>query len=106
MATTEIALSASPGPQPAAPVFPASRAQQRFWLLDQLKPGNPGLNVAVRFALRGSLDAALVERAFNRIVERHEILRTTFAMRNGQTIQTVAPALALQVPVHDLRSLS
>src|SRR5947209_6326148 len=104
MATTEMSLA--PAVHRAMLAFPASRAQQRFWLLDQLRPGNPGLNVAVRFAIRGAVDPALVTRAFNVMVERHEILRTTFAMEDGQTMQIVAPSLLLHVPVHDLRSLN
>ncbi len=33
--------------------LPASSGQQRFWVLDQLQPGDPSLNVAVRFGLTG-----------------------------------------------------
>src|SRR5579884_291886 len=107
MATTQMIMEPTPDASASRTlVFPASRAQQRFWLLDQIRPGNPGLNVAVRFALRGNLDSALAEQAFNSILERHEILRTTFAMQDGQTVQIVAPDLRIHVPVHDLRSLA
>jgi amino acid adenylation domain-containing protein len=107
MATVEMPLNESRSAAvPAAPLqFPASRAQERFWLMTQLRPGDPAFNVAVRFALHGDVNASLLTRAFNLMIERHEALRTTFAMIDGQLMQVVAPSLAIHVPVHDLRPL-
>src|SRR5581483_4496926 len=91
---------------PAGPLhFPASRAQERFWLMNQLRPGDPAFNIAARFALHGDVDAALLTRAFNLMIERHEALRTNFSMIDGQLTQVVAPSLSIHVPVHDLRPL-
>ena len=39
-------------------VFPATVGQQGFWYLDQLDPGNPAYNIAVRFRLEGPLQCA------------------------------------------------
>ncbi len=86
--------------------LPTSSVQQRFWVLDQLKPGDPSLNVAVRFSLAGRLDAGVLERALNEIVRRHEILRATFSMIDGQVIQLVSPTLRIPLRITDLRSLS
>lgn len=86
--------------------LPVSSGQQRFWFLDQLKPGDPSLNVAVRFELNGPLEPPILQRALNEIVRRHEILRSTFEMLDGYVVQLVAPVLAIHVPVDDLRSLS
>ncbi len=87
-------------------VFPASLAQQRFWTLDQLEPGNSAYNVAVRFRLEGPLRLGILERAVNEIVRRHEILRTTFAEENGEPVQIVTPELSLRVGCIDLRYLA
>ncbi|MGA9526813.1 MAG: condensation domain-containing protein [Terriglobales bacterium] len=84
-------------------VLPASLCQERFWGLDRLNPGNPTWSVPVRFRLQGTLDPALIERAFNRIIERHEVLRTTFTVVDGEPAQVIKPALEIQVPVIDLR---
>ncbi|HLJ49454.1 MAG TPA: amino acid adenylation domain-containing protein [Bryobacteraceae bacterium] len=83
--------------------LPASSAQQRFWVLDQLKPGDPSLNVAVRFGLTGPLNTELFGRALNEIVQRHEILRASFGMIDGQVMQLVAPSMTIPVPIYDLR---
>ena len=45
-----------------------------------------------RFRLRGALDVAALERAFDAIVARHEALRTTFVERDGQPVQVVEPS--------------
>jgi thioesterase domain-containing protein/acyl carrier protein len=83
--------------------FPCSLAQQRFWVLDQLTPGEPCYNIAVRWKLLGRLDAGLAERAFQLMVERHEVLRTTFRSADGEPVQVVAPNVSITVPVVDVR---
>ncbi len=85
--------------------LPASSVQQRFWVLDQFKPGDPASNVAVRFGLTGMLDRNALEGALNEIVRRHEILRANFEMLDGQVMQLVAPTRSISVQVTDLTSL-
>jgi thioesterase domain-containing protein len=84
-------------------VLPATVAQQSLWWLDQLEPGNPAYNIAVRFRLRGPLRLNCLEQALNEIVRRHEPLRTTFAAVNDAPAQIVAPRLAIALKVDDLR---
>ncbi len=87
-------------------VLPASLGQERFWELDRLNPGNPAWNVPVRFRLQGALNTDRIERAFNEIVRRHEVLRTTFGIVEGSFVQIVKPSLEIRVGVIDLRSLA
>ena len=82
--------------------YPASLAQQRFWLLDKLEPRNPALNIAVRWRIEGDLPAELIEKAFVQIVERHEPLRTSFVDIDGEPFQVVQPEVSLRVPSIDL----
>ncbi|HEY0603581.1 MAG TPA: amino acid adenylation domain-containing protein [Herpetosiphonaceae bacterium] len=77
---------------------PLSFAQQRLWLLDQIGAGN-GYNVVMAAELRGQLDLALMERSFNEIVRRHEILRTTFSLHGQQPVQIIAPALHIPLTI-------
>ena len=85
-------------------VFPATAAQRRFWLLDQLVPGgNPALNTTLAVALRGTLDGGALERALDALAERHESLRTTFQYEGGQLRQLVAPVLGLRAGQVDVR---
>ena len=82
--------------------YPASLAQQRFWVLDKLEPGNSALNVAVRWRIEGDLPAELIERAFAQIIERHETLRTFFVEVDGEPVQVVQPKVPFCVPSIDL----
>ena len=85
--------------------FPTTVAQQGFWYLDRLEPGNPAWNIAVRFRLRGALEVPTLERALNEIVRRHEILRTTFAPVDGEPMQFIHSTGVIPLPVADLGSL-
>lgn len=85
--------------------FPCSVAQERFWLLDRLEPGNPSYNVAVRWRLEGRLSTGLLEHAWREIIARHEILRTRFLEIEGKPVQRVAPASAFKLVEIDLSTL-
>src|SRR5450631_2001178 len=83
-------------------VFPATPAQRRFWLLDQMQPGgNPALNMCFALRWRGPLDQPVLRRALNEVVARHEALRTTFESERGQLRQLIAPNLVLDLPTLD-----
>ncbi|MBW4417621.1 MAG: amino acid adenylation domain-containing protein [Myxacorys californica WJT36-NPBG1] len=84
--------------------FPLSFAQQRLWFIDQLDPGNPTYQIPAIVRLTGKLDVAALEQSFNALVQRHEILRTTFITIDGQPVQNIAPTLKLTIPVTDLQS--
>ncbi|MBW4575169.1 MAG: amino acid adenylation domain-containing protein [Aphanothece sp. CMT-3BRIN-NPC111] len=88
-------------------VFPASFAQARLWFFDQLVPGNPFYNVVTAVRLIGSLNLAALQQTFNEIVRRHEALRTTFSIVEGQPVQVIrASAIGSGVaPIVDLRYL-
>src|SRR5262249_14530829 len=85
--------------------FPASLAQTRFWELDRQVHGNPAYNVAVRFRIEGTLDVSRLEQAVNAMIRRHEVLRGTFRMVDGQLAQVIAPFLEIAILVADLRQL-
>jgi len=70
-------------------VFPATVAQHRFWLLDQIQPGNPALNVPLAARLTGRVDVELLERVVNEVAKRHEILRTSFRVIDGNLAQVI-----------------
>ncbi|HYP40298.1 MAG TPA: SDR family NAD(P)-dependent oxidoreductase, partial [Chloroflexia bacterium] len=90
-------------PAPRDGHLPLSYPQQQQWFLDQLALGNPIYNVPVALRITGSIDAAVLERVLSEIVRRHEVLRTTFSVADGQPVQVIAPALALDLPTIDLR---
>lgn len=85
-------------------VFPASFAQQRLYFLEQLVPDTSFYNVPTVIRLVGTLNLNALRQSFNEIVRRHEILRTTFVMVEGQPVQVIAPHLSVFLPVIDLQT--
>nr|WP_232805820.1 non-ribosomal peptide synthetase/type I polyketide synthase [Glycomyces xiaoerkulensis] len=77
-------------PAPAADDYPLSPAQTRMYIAAQMDPGRLIYNMPSATRLDGSLDPERVRTALRRLIERHEPLRTTFAMRGGEVRQRVA----------------
>ncbi|WP_328956977.1 condensation domain-containing protein [Kitasatospora purpeofusca] len=69
-----------------------SFAQRRLWFLDQLRPDDVAYVIPAAYRLRGELDADALERALAGVVERHEVLRTRFALNGDEPYQLVEPA--------------
>lgn len=84
--------------------FPVSPAQKRIWLQNEERPGNSAYNASFRWSLEGQLDPSALQRCFNEIVARHEVLRATFAWIDGDVRQLISPTLRLLIPVTDLRN--
>ncbi|HET7461830.1 MAG TPA: amino acid adenylation domain-containing protein [Longimicrobium sp.] len=91
-------------PAPREGRVPLSFAQQRLWFLEQLGGVGSTYHIAQRLRLRGELDRAALVRALDRIVARHESLRTTFAQADGVPEQRIAPveASGFHLVEHDL----
>jgi len=70
--------------------IPLSFAQQRLWFLDQLKPESALYNAPIAFSLKGQIDIDALQRAFRAMIQRHEILRTTFKKQKGVAYQDIA----------------
>ena len=83
-----------------------SFAQSRLWILDRFQPGNPAYNIATSVPLYGRVDARVLERTINEIIRRHEALRTTFEVVDGQPAQVVKASLKIPLNMVDLRSRS
>jgi surfactin family lipopeptide synthetase A len=90
-------------PVPRGGELPLSFSQQRLWLLDQLEPGNPAYNMTSAVKMRGRLEVGELERSLNRVIERHESLRTNFRNEGGRPHQVIKAEKRLKVGVVDLR---
>ena len=53
--------------------------------------------------LKGSLNVGALEQSLTEILRRHESLRTTFSMVDGEPVQVIAPAVEFSLAVVDLR---
>jgi amino acid adenylation domain-containing protein len=91
-------------PVPRSAVIPLSFAQQRLWFLSQLEPDSAAYNVPLVIRLRGQLDYTLLQASLTGVVQRHEVLRTTFALNEDCPVQVIAPHLEVKIVVEDLRA--
>ncbi|WP_198299656.1 non-ribosomal peptide synthetase [Tumebacillus avium] len=85
--------------------LPLSSAQQRLWMLEQMNPQSAFYNIPHALRLRGELDQAALVRSLQKIVERHEVLRTTYGEQGGQAVQHVAASAHVELPLTDLSTL-
>ncbi len=69
--------------------LPLSFAQQRLWFLGQMEGGSEAYHIPLRMRMRGALDTGALRRALDRIVARHEVLRTRFAVVQGEPVQKI-----------------
>jgi amino acid adenylation domain-containing protein len=91
--------------EPCTTVQPLSFAQQRFWFLDQYERDKSAYIHSSAFRLKGTVDLPQLQRALDRIVEHHEILRTTYHERGGVPYAFVEPPRKVALPVIDVASL-
>ncbi|NWD52420.1 condensation domain-containing protein, partial [Pseudomonas gingeri] len=81
----------------------ASFAQRRLWFLAQLAGGGGAYHIPLGLQLRGPLDRSALKRALDRLVARHESLRTTFAAHDDEVVQVIAePGRGFDWQIHDL----
>ncbi|MDP5144804.1 amino acid adenylation domain-containing protein [Rheinheimera baltica] len=87
--------------------LPLSFAQHRLWFVDQLDPGSEQYNMPIAFELAGKLDLLALQRALQTIVERHQILRTCYALNDqGIAVQKIQPVTSVPIDIIDLQPLS
>jgi amino acid adenylation domain-containing protein len=89
----------------ASNLYPPSIDQERLWFIEQLQPGNTAYNIFTASRLRGPLDVSAMHRAANELLRRHEVLRTTFKVIEGQPMQYIAPTLEVSLVPVDLEPL-
>ncbi|MDP9131985.1 MAG: amino acid adenylation domain-containing protein, partial [Nitrospirota bacterium] len=86
--------------------LPLSFAQERMWFLYQLSPGAAAYNIPASVRLHGPLNKAALRWSVDELVRRHEALRTTFIMSDGQGRQIIHASSEPLWIEEDVRMLS
>ena len=73
--------------------YPLSRNQSSLWFLQQLSPSSRAANAAGLLAIRGPVDATVLQQALEKLAARHTALRTTYGSRHGVPFQRIHPSL-------------
>ncbi|MFI6013678.1 amino acid adenylation domain-containing protein [Streptomyces sp. NPDC051243] len=82
--------------------LPASYAQQRLWLVEQLGTDLPVYNMYFAYDLEGPVDAAALRAAAEEVMHRHEVLRTALVETDDGLVQSVSPRCPADFRVHDV----
>lgn len=80
-----------------------SFAQQRLWFLQEMYPEVTAYNCSLMIRIDTQIEPGILEQALTEIARRHEILRTTFPMKDEQPVQIIGPAAPVPLRVRDLR---
>ena len=82
--------------------LPLSFTEERLWFLDQLVPGSSFYVETAALPVNGPLNRLALERSVNAVVIRHEALRTSFVVADGEPMRRIAPSLHIPLPLIDL----
>ncbi len=85
---------------------PLSCAQERFWAGREVEARTVASTIPMMLFFQGPLDLDCLRRSLQEIVDRHEVLRTSFREGAGGPVQVVHPAIPVRLPVADLAELS
>jgi amino acid adenylation domain-containing protein len=80
---------------------PLSFAQERTWRTCQVPEAAAPFTVAAAFGLSGPLDVTTLRRGVDEVFRRHEMLRTTFDVRDGRPVQIVRAPAPVELPLVD-----
>ncbi len=69
--------------------YPLSSAQKRIYTLQQFEENSTSYNMPIVMTLEGELDKSKLEESFNKLIQRHEALRTSFDVIDGEPVQIV-----------------
>ena len=78
--------------------LPVSFEQELMWVLDQIDPGNTAYSEAMALRMKGRLNVFAMRRTLSLLAKRHEILRTTFEVVNGEPKQRIHSEIEIPLP--------
>ncbi len=85
---------------------PLSATQRGLWLLSQLNPDSPFYNIDFALELRGQVDGESLRAALEDVVQRHDILRARFVMKDGAPARIVDNGHSSQLDIVDLDAIA
>lgn len=90
METSEVLQRSTLAPREHhAECAPLSFSQERLWIIEQIQPDITAYQIPVFFEIVGALDPDRFQRAFQQVVQRHDVLRTVIVLEDGRPIQRV-----------------
>ncbi|MGB7604797.1 MAG: amino acid adenylation domain-containing protein, partial [Lutisporaceae bacterium] len=77
--------------------YTLSSAQKRIYTLQQFEEDSISYNMPMVMTIEGELDKTKLEETFNKLIQRHEALRTSFELVDGEPIQVVHKSVSFEI---------
>lgn len=77
--------------------YSLSSAQNRLYFLHQYDRNSLVYNIPALVSLDGAIDREKLESTFKQLIKRHESLRTSFELRDGEPVQLIHDAVDFQL---------
>lgn len=81
---------------------PMALAQQRIWSIAKLEDSHNQYNMAQVFRVTGLFDVSRAQRVLTNLIERHQILRTTYDEKGDQPVQIINDEFVFDIAQFDL----
>ncbi|MCP4147535.1 MAG: amino acid adenylation domain-containing protein, partial [bacterium] len=69
--------------------YPVSPAQKRLFIMHRLDTAGLAYNMPLVFGIEGKFEKERVQKTFQAFIRRHESVRTTFEILNGEPVQKI-----------------
>ncbi|MBA4538757.1 amino acid adenylation domain-containing protein, partial [Bacillus aquiflavi] len=83
--------------------YPLSSAQKRIYMLQSFNKYQTSYNMPKAMIIEGPLDEKRIEAAFQKLLLRHEALRTSFKVSNGNPVQQINHDTSIEMNVVNLK---
>ncbi|NIM13188.1 MAG: amino acid adenylation domain-containing protein, partial [Candidatus Aminicenantes bacterium] len=81
--------------------YPLSSAQKRLYVLQQMEPENTSYNMPDMIPMGEDVDRERLKKVFEKLIARHEILRTSFEVVNEEPVQRIHQELKFEIEYYE-----
>ncbi|MFD1613740.1 amino acid adenylation domain-containing protein [Gelatiniphilus marinus] len=86
--------------------IPLSHGQKRLWFLQQIHPTSPFYNYSETYTFNGSLQEDSLIKGLKKVYNDHDILRTTYHIKDSNIYQKIDESAVLDISTHNLSTLT
>ncbi|MBQ4800729.1 amino acid adenylation domain-containing protein, partial [Pseudoalteromonas sp. MMG006] len=83
-----------------------SYSQRRIWFIEEMQPENAVYNMSMALDISGRVDAILIEQTLQKLIEKHNILRTVYFQKEGRPYQQVQKSFNFCLELLDLSEVN
>jgi tyrocidine synthetase III len=82
--------------------YPQSSAQKRLFILEHFEDIGIAYNMPIAFRILGSIDSNHLQNTLEKLIQRHESLRTSFFMAGDQPVQKIHDKVKFKIDLQTI----